>query len=114
MFALEDAPSGSSSNKKEDVRVPPSARSISSNSTNAATSDSNLPPPGWAISTEEKTMSDKIYYAALKSGDKLNGLEAKEIMVKSGLPNEMLGKIWSLCDVDGDKHLGIIYTFRCE
>lgn len=36
---------------------------------------------------------------------KVNGANAKQEMVKSKLPNTVLGKIWKLADVDRDGHL---------
>lgn len=36
---------------------------------------------------------------------KVNGANAKQEMVKSKLPNTVLGKIWKLSDVDRDGHL---------
>lgn len=36
---------------------------------------------------------------------RVNGAKAKQEMVKSKLPNTVLGKIWRLADVDRDGHL---------
>ena len=110
LFALEDAPRAPSAAAARNHREPPPPRTEV-----RVFPAPSLPVPGsassagvasmWVITAEEKAASDKLFVGFLKSSDKLNGTEAREVMLKSGLGNDVLGKIWALCDVDGDKHL---------
>ena len=60
---------------------------------------------GWVVD-EFKPKYDKIFESLGPSGDgKLAGAKAKKEMVKSKLPNTVLGRIWKLADVDHDGQL---------
>ncbi|VDN55985.1 unnamed protein product [Dracunculus medinensis] len=55
----------------------------------------------WVVSTE-RYKSDEMFDSLEPVNGKITGRVAKEHMVKSKLPNAVLGKIWRLSDVDRD------------
>ncbi|XP_025415106.1 EH domain-containing protein 1 [Sipha flava] len=61
---------------------------------------------GWIVD-KERQKYDAIFNTLEKSDGKLSGAVAKAEMVKSKLPNSVLGKIWKLSDIDLDSHLDI-------
>lgn len=58
----------------------------------------------WVVSRDKPTY-DEIFYALSPVNGKITGASAKKEMVKSKLPNTVLGKIWKLADVDKDGFL---------
>ncbi|XP_062909586.1 EH domain-containing protein 4-like [Mobula hypostoma] len=55
----------------------------------------------WIVA-REKSKYDEIFYTLSPINGKINGNNAKKEMVKSKLPNTVLGKIWKLADYDHD------------
>nr|XP_034954370.1 EH domain-containing protein 1 [Zootoca vivipara] len=55
----------------------------------------------WVVSKDKPTY-DEIFYTLSPVNGKITGASAKKEMVKSKLPNTVLGKIWKLADVDKD------------
>lgn len=58
----------------------------------------------WVVA-RDKPSYDEIFYTLSPINGKVSGATAKKEMVKSKLPNTVLGKIWSLADVDKDGFL---------
>jgi hypothetical protein len=58
----------------------------------------------WVV-TKDKPKYDKIFQDLNPVNGKVSGSGAKEEMVKSKLPNSVLGKIWKLADHDKDGYL---------
>ncbi|VDK77133.1 unnamed protein product [Onchocerca ochengi] len=56
---------------------------------------------GWVVA-RERYKADEIFDSLDPIDGKITGRAAKEHMVKSKLPNAVLGKIWKLADVDKD------------
>jgi len=61
---------------------------------------------GWVVA-KERQKYDAVFNTLEKSDGKLSGAVAKAEMVKSKLPNSVLGKIWKLSDIDHDGYLDI-------
>lgn len=55
----------------------------------------------WVVGRDKPTY-DEIFYTLSPINGKVTGAAAKKEMVKSKLPNTVLGKIWKLADVDKD------------
>lgn len=55
----------------------------------------------WVVS-RERCKDDELFESLEPVNGKITGRAAKEHMVKSKLPNSVLGKIWKLADVDKD------------
>lgn len=60
--------------------------------------------PDW-ICSKEKPYYDELFRALNPIDGKVTGAAAKTEMVKSKLPNSVLGKIWKLADIDKDGFL---------
>ncbi|XP_039616677.1 EH domain-containing protein 1 [Polypterus senegalus] len=58
----------------------------------------------WVVAKDKPTY-DEIFYTLSPVNGKVTGASAKKEMVKSKLPNVVLGKIWKLADVDKDGFL---------
>lgn len=58
----------------------------------------------WVVG-RDKPSYDEIFYTLSPINGKVSGAAAKKEMVKSKLPNTVLGKIWKLADVDKDGYL---------
>ena len=58
----------------------------------------------WVVGKERKSV-DATFESLEPIDGKINGRVAKEHMLKSKLPNSVLGKIWKLADVDKDGFL---------
>ena len=58
----------------------------------------------WVVGRDKPTY-DEIFYTLSPINGKVSGAAAKKEMVKSKLPNTVLGKIWKLADVDKDGFL---------
>ncbi|KAM6965043.1 EH domain-containing protein 3 [Aplochiton taeniatus] len=55
----------------------------------------------WVVS-RDKPAYDEIFYTLSPINGKVTGANAKREMVKSKLPNTVLGKVWKLADIDKD------------
>ncbi|XP_059838743.1 EH domain-containing protein 3 isoform X1 [Hypanus sabinus] len=55
----------------------------------------------WVV-IRDKPSYDEIFYTLSPINGKITGANAKREMVKSKLPNTVLGKIWKLADIDKD------------
>uniref|UniRef100_A0A4W3HHR3 EH-domain containing 3 n=1 Tax=Callorhinchus milii TaxID=7868 RepID=A0A4W3HHR3_CALMI len=55
----------------------------------------------WVV-IRDKPSYDEIFYTLSPVNGKVTGANAKREMVKSKLPNTVLGKIWKLADIDKD------------
>lgn len=53
----------------------------------------------WIV-LKEKPKYDAVFHTLNPVGGRITGASAKLEMVKSKLPNSVLGKIWKLADVD--------------
>lgn len=60
--------------------------------------------PEWIVNRERVTY-DQVFESLQPSEGKISGATAKAEMVKSKLPNSVLGKIWKLADIDRDGYL---------
>ncbi|CAJ0582457.1 unnamed protein product, partial [Mesorhabditis spiculigera] len=58
----------------------------------------------WVVN-KERTQFDNTFDSLGPENGYLSGRIAKEHMVKSKLPNSVLGKVWKLSDIDGDGRL---------
>uniref|UniRef100_A0AAY4CGL7 EH domain-containing protein 1 n=1 Tax=Denticeps clupeoides TaxID=299321 RepID=A0AAY4CGL7_9TELE len=58
----------------------------------------------WVVA-KDKPSYDEIFYTLSPINGKVSGAAAKKEMVKSKLPNTVLGKVWKLADVDKDGFL---------
>uniref|UniRef100_A0A3B4AYZ5 EH domain-containing protein 1 n=1 Tax=Periophthalmus magnuspinnatus TaxID=409849 RepID=A0A3B4AYZ5_9GOBI len=58
----------------------------------------------WVVG-RDKPSYDEIFYTLGPINGKVSGAAAKKEMLKSKLPNTVLGKIWKLADVDRDGYL---------
>lgn len=58
----------------------------------------------WVVA-RDKPSYDEIFYTLSPINGKVSGNAAKKEMLKSKLPNVVLGKIWNLADVDKDGYL---------
>lgn len=58
----------------------------------------------WIVA-RDKPSYDEIFYTLSPINGKVSGATAKKEMLKSKLPNTVLGKIWTLADVDKDGYL---------
>jgi len=63
--------------------------------------DAGSGEPEWIVS-KERYKSDAIFDTLNPVDGKVTGAAAKSEMVKSKLPNSVLGKIWKLSDIDKD------------
>ncbi|KAG9336240.1 hypothetical protein JZ751_002587 [Albula glossodonta] len=57
--------------------------------------------PEWVVA-RDKPLYDEIFYTLCPINGKVTGANAKKEMIKSKLPNIVLGKIWRLADIDRD------------
>ncbi|XP_067931665.1 epidermal growth factor receptor substrate 15-like 1 isoform X2 [Watersipora subatra] len=57
---------------------------------------------GWRVSSHEKLKYDGIFQSLQPVSGKLPGDKVKPVLVNSGLPRDVLGKIWELSDHDKD------------
>lgn len=61
----------------------------------------SLEPGNWVVE-KERHKYDELFETLEPADGKITGQRAKEEMVKSKLPNSVLGKIWKLSDLDRD------------
>merc|ERR1711881_326904 len=59
----------------------------------------------WVVARDKSSIYDAKFVALNPVNGKVSGANAKAEMVKSKLPNAVLGKIWKLADVDKDGFL---------
>lgn len=57
--------------------------------------------PVWVVS-KDKAKYDQVFEKLDPLDGKISGAAARKEMIKSKLPNSVLGKIWKLSDVDRD------------
>ncbi|GAU92821.1 hypothetical protein RvY_04854 [Ramazzottius varieornatus] len=62
--------------------------------------------PEWIVG-KDKYKYDEVFYLLNPVDGKITGAAAKQEMIKSKLPNSVLGKIWKLADVDKDGMLDV-------
>jgi len=67
-----------------------------------AGSDSALIQGAWAVTASFKSKYDATFYACNLVEGKLKGADARDIFIKSRLPNTTLKPIWALADCDAD------------
>jgi len=65
---------------------------------------------GWLVPPDPEDYREEFEVLDNKSAGKINGGQAKEVLVKCKLPSNVLHKIWSLADVDKDGCLNL-YEF---
>mmetsp|Transcript_6870 Transcript_6870/g.21775 ORF Transcript_6870/g.21775 Transcript_6870/m.21775 type:complete len:687 (-) Transcript_6870:17-2077(-) len=58
------------------------------------------PADAWAVTAEAAKRYDAIFQAAGPQGGRLDAGPARDVLVRSGLPVEVLGKIWELSDME--------------
>ena len=56
----------------------------------------------WIITQNKKGEYDQKFYSLSLTNGKASGGQIKQIMMQSGLSNQVLGKIWQLSDIDKD------------
>jgi len=56
----------------------------------------------WVITQNKKGEYDQKFYSLALTSGKASGGQIKQIMMQSGLSNQILGKIWQLSDIDKD------------
>ena len=64
----------------------------------------SVPPPGigWVVGPNDRLIFDQTFKKADTDMDGyVNGMEAREIFLQSGLAQNVLAHIWSLADIDG-------------
>lgn len=66
--------------------------------------DAGSGEPDWVVN-KEKVKYDEIFETLNPVDGKITGSSAKSEMMKSKLPNTILGKIWKLSDIDKDGFL---------
>ncbi|KAI6237274.1 hypothetical protein M3Y95_00247800 [Aphelenchoides besseyi] len=59
----------------------------------------------WVVNRDNRYKSDEAFADLGPVDGKISGRAAKEYMLKSKLPNSVLGKIWKLSDIDKDGQL---------
>ncbi|CAK9797075.1 Epidermal growth factor receptor substrate 15-like 1, partial [Anthophora quadrimaculata] len=54
----------------------------------------------WVVSSEDQIAADKLFLQAdLDMDGYVSGIEIKDVFLQSGLPQRVLARIWSLCDI---------------
>lgn len=66
--------------------------------------DAGYGEPEWIVS-KDKPKYDELFVKLSPTEGKITGASAKSEMLKSKLPNSVLGKIWKLADIDKDGFL---------
>merc|ERR1711988_539856 len=56
----------------------------------------------WIISMPQKASYDNVFDTLQLSGNKATGGVCKDVMLRSGLAQQLLSKIWTMSDIDGD------------
>jgi GTPase SAR1 family protein len=57
---------------------------------------------GWIIDSPEKTSYDTKFYALAPQNGKLSGQQVKQTLLETGVPPDVLRKVWTLSDIDKD------------
>lgn len=84
----------------ESVTGAPKLGDLSSNITSLIT-----PDDPWYIKASLRISFDKIFDSLSPINDKITGARVKPFLLNSGLPVDILGKIWELSDLDQDGNL---------
>eukprot|EP00124_Ichthyophonus_hoferi_P005924 Ihof_evm1s1048 gene=Ihof_evmTU1s1048 len=61
----------------------------------------------WVISPDERASNEQSFYSIGPVKGKITGEQAHTFLLKSGLPKEVLGKIWVLSDLDQDGQMAM-------
>jgi len=67
----------------------------------AGAAQSPAPSAAWVVSATEKARYDSIFQQMAPDGGRASGAKVAPVLRRSGLPNDALKAIWSLCDVGG-------------
>merc|ERR1712066_147920 len=59
----------------------------------------------WVVKKDKEAKYDSVFMSLGPTNGKISGNAAKKEMMKSSLPNTVLGKIWKLSDCDKDGFL---------
>lgn len=57
---------------------------------------------GWIIDSPEKTTYDTAFYALNPQNGKLSGQQVKQTLLDTGVPADVLRRVWTLSDIDKD------------
>ncbi|ETO26762.1 hypothetical protein RFI_10373, partial [Reticulomyxa filosa] len=76
--------------------------SINENDEDADAFDINNIGMRWIVSQQQKGIYDEKFFALETVQGKASGSQVKKIMQQTGLDNHILGKVWSLADLDKD------------
>jgi len=74
---------------------------------NAAPATATEDPTMWTINEKNRLRHEQSFQQAGPTDGKLTGAAAKGILVGTGLPNDMLKRIWYLADIDKDGSLDL-------
>jgi len=56
----------------------------------------------WVITQQQKQIYDEKFFKLETNEGKASGGQVKQVMLQTGLNNQILGKVWGLCDLDKD------------
>jgi len=77
--------------------------------------ESTVYQSAWLVPPDPAECLEEFEALDIKKTGKITGAQAKDKMVKSKLPSNVLHKIWSLADVDKDGALTLYeYTLACH
>ena len=62
-------------------------------------------PSDWAILAEDKVAFDAVFDGLNPTNNKLTGAQAKQPLLDTGVPSNLLQKVWALSNVDKDGSL---------
>ena len=93
--------------------IPPSKEALGSSTASAPVPTSTATPATvpsslatWVVTPAEKIQYDALFQNAdVNKNGYLTGADAREILMKSGLPPQILAHIWQLCDSNGSGKL---------
>lgn len=57
---------------------------------------------GWIIDSASKMRFDNIFFGQQPQNGKISGARARDYLMGTGVPSDMLRKIWGLSDIDKD------------
>ncbi|XP_060531051.1 epidermal growth factor receptor substrate 15-like 1 isoform X2 [Cylas formicarius] len=81
-------------NLRPEVPPPPTSQAVTKPIQSVA------PTVGWVVTPEEKTKSDALFLKSDVDKDGfVSGGEIKDVFLRSGVPQQVLAHIWSLCDI---------------
>uniref|UniRef100_A0A915IVP3 Uncharacterized protein n=1 Tax=Romanomermis culicivorax TaxID=13658 RepID=A0A915IVP3_ROMCU len=93
------------SNLTMDIPAPVIASQAESPSLPAFGSSSQAEMSDWIIKSKDQAKYDEIFHTLGPLNGKLSGEQVRPVLLNSGLPNEILGRIWELSDIDKDGYL---------